>query len=368
MIYDRFSLTFEVSQQLELLEEARAKLDPYARLPEEYTVQLRRHVLAEAIHYSTRIEGNTLTLSQVESLLAGQVVSAPADQIQEVQNYKEALAYIQTLNASEAGHLTEQTVKTIHYLVTKSLPGAYAPGAYRTEQNYVVDRVSQRRLFLPPAQQEVPRLMEDFIAWLNGIGAEFPAPIRAGLAHLNLVAIHPFMDGNGRTARVMESLVLYADGFRNQELASLESYYGRDTRRYYSALAEALGTHYGPPRDVTPWVEYYLTAHVEQAGAAITEIEQTIAVLDGLDAAFAAQGLSIDKQVVLLQAFVQGKVTNNEYRAWSGKSRQMIVNDFNDLIERGLVHKVGRGRAVGYVLSQDTHDLIRRVREESLKQ
>ena len=88
MIYDRFSLTFEVSQQLELLEEARAKLDPYARLPEEYTVQLRRHVLAEAIHYSTRIEGNTLTLSQVESLLAGQVVSAPADQIQEVQNYR----------------------------------------------------------------------------------------------------------------------------------------------------------------------------------------------------------------------------------------------------------------------------------------
>ena len=114
--------------------------------------------------------------------------------------------------------------------------------------------------------------------------------------------------------------------------------------------------------------EYYLTAHVEQAGAAITEIEQTIAVLDSIEAEFAGQGLSTEKQIVLFQAFVQGKVTNNEYRAWSGKSRQMIVHDFNDLIERGLMHKVGKGRAVGYVLSQDTHDRIMRIREESLKQ
>src|SRR3990172_12409164 len=121
MLYLDFSPSMLTEQYIQELEDARNDLDPYARLPEEYTVELRRHALVETIHYSTRIEGNTLTLEQVQSLLAGEKTNAPEDQIQEVQNYREALSYIHTLVEGRE-RITEETIRTIHYLVTKSLP------------------------------------------------------------------------------------------------------------------------------------------------------------------------------------------------------------------------------------------------------
>ena len=264
MLYLRFNPSFASSQLLEELQLARNTLDWRQDAPDAYMGELRRHAIALSVHYSTRIEGNTLTLEQVESLLRGKQVAAPISQQREALNYHEAMQYVQSVAASSSPRLSEDTVKAVHFIVTKSLPGGYNPGRYRSGQNFVINSATQRRLFRPPPPERVQPLMDEYVRWLNTSQEGLSPYYKAGLAHLNFVAIHPFDDGNGRTARVLEALVLYLAGYKSQELVSLEEYFGLDTQGYYSAIADALGPFYEPEgRDVTPWVEYYLRAHAE---------------------------------------------------------------------------------------------------------
>lgn len=349
-----------MEQCLQALEAVRAVLDPYARLPEEYTLALRQHALVQSVHYSTRIEGNTLTLAQVESLLSGQRIRAPEDQVQEAINYREALSYIQRWSA-RAFTISDDVLHTIHYLVTKSLPGAYGPGQYRTEQNYVVDRLTGRRVFLPPPPENVPELMGEFVQWLNRDDT-LPATYKAGLAHLNLVAIHPFLDGNGRTARVLDALVMYRGGFRSQYLVSLEAHFGRDTQGYYRALSASLGPHYAPPQDVTPWMEYYSVAHLQEAEAAVTYTRELVAELDGLAEALKAEGLSRWQLAILFSACRTGHISNRIYRFITKRSHQSAVADFAKLIAKGLLVRAGRGRSVGYLPSERTQNTFQQIR------
>jgi Fic family protein len=203
--------------------------------------------------------------------------------------------------------------------------------------------------------------MDEFIAWVNSAD-ETPAVLKAALAHLNLAAIHPFLDGNGRAARVVDSLMLYRGGFRDQDLVSLEAYFGRDNQGYYRALASALGPHYTPPKDCTPWVEYYLRAHVEQASLTLQEIGQMVAELDGLREAFTAEGLAVWQMVALWLACRRGRITNRSYRAVAQRSPQSAAADLAKLVGMRLLERVGRGRATRYAPTEEvlrTFDAIR---------
>ena len=363
MLYLRFTLSMAIQDQVRSLGRAREELDQFALLPEEYTGGLRRHALAESVHYSTAIEGNTLTLQQVKTLIEGGTVRAPRHQVQEAENYREAVAYVQSLVMVSGAAASEDVVRAIHYLISKSLPGAYAAGQYRTEQNYVVDRVTGRRIFTPPAHQDVPPLMREMVDWLNS-DYDYPMSIKAGLAHLNFVAIHPFLDGNGRVARVLDSLVMYRGGFRSQDLVSVEAYFGEDNRGYYRALAAALGPRYSPERDVTSWVEYHLGAHVAQARAAVEATRQTVGDMDKLWDALEGDGLPAWQLIAVYLAGDDGQVSNRQYREMTGRSAQSAVADFTALIEKGLLTRSGRGRGVVYVPTQRTWDIFTAIRQD----
>lgn len=179
MLYSIHTLPPDAANLLDQLDAVRGALDPYARQSDLIVDELRRHVTAEAVHHSTRLEGNTLSLPQVESALAGEEVGAPRDQIREVQNYAEAIAYARSLGQDRSGPITEETIKTIHFLVSKSLPGGYTPGRYRAAQNYVVDRITQRRIFFPPPHEQVGELIRELVEWMNRPG-EFHPAIAAG--------------------------------------------------------------------------------------------------------------------------------------------------------------------------------------------
>ena len=348
MLYTSFNMSLAIQESLSALDNARDELDRYVQLPNEYTGELRRHALAQSVHYSTQIEGNTLTLEQVESLVAGERISAPDDQMQEAHNYKEALNYIQTIVATDDYRITEETIRAVHYMVGKSLPGKYAPGRYRTEQSYIVDRNSSRRIFVPPPPERVPDLMRELVSWLNS-GQALPSTIRAALAHLNLVAIHPFLDGNGRTARLVDTLIMYIGGFRSQELVSIESHFGRDSQGYYRAISAALGPRYSPSESVTAWLEYYLNAHVEHATSAGQVYAEIVAEIDGLQGAFGLEGLSTSQILALWLSCRRGRITNRMYRGMTEHSAQSAATDFAKLMDKDLLARVGRGRSVAYV-------------------
>ena len=361
MLYVNFTETFTAREYIERLYKVRQRLEPYSEVTDEYTGQLRRHVLAKAVHYSTSIEGNTLTLAQVQSLVAGEEVAAPAQQVQEVQNYKEAIAYVQSLVGDGDAVVTEDVIRTIHFVVSKGLTG-YGSGRYRTEQNYVVDRNSGKRVFHPPSPSRVPGLMREFVEWAN-TSPHLDSVYRAGLAHLNFVAIHPFTDGNGRTARVLETLLLYKGGFRGEDLISLEEYFGLDTRRYYEAIADSLGPVYSPPGNASRWIEYYLRAHLEQAQGALRDFLTAMYAVERLESTFQ---LSLFGTAAAIVAHHTGTVTNRSYRSFAGRSAQTAAADLKRLTDIGLFERQGRGRAVSYRLSDDALRIWEQARDKAL--
>ena len=393
MLYLRFNPSFASSQLLEELQGARNTLDQHQDAPDAYMGELRRHAIALSVHYSTRIEGNTLTLEQVESLLRGKQVAAPISQQREALNYHEAMQYVQSVAASSSPRLSEDTVKAVHFIVTKSLPGDYNPGRYRSGQNFVVDRATRRTLFRPPPPERVQPLMEEYVRWLNTSQEGLSPYYKAGLAHLNFVAIHPFDDGNGRTARVLEALVLYLAGYKSQELVSLEEYFGLDTQGYYRAIADSLGPSYEPEgRDVTLFVEYYLRAHAKQAKAAAVEmhkLERELAalarvVLDRVpgfrwrarrqlavraekalgmvetsgdleeesahrsDALTDRSRFDTDQILGLLVACRYYSITNGAYREIGQVGNQTAAKRLAQMVDAGLLTRHGRGRATHY--------------------
>ena len=351
MLYLRFAPSLDASRLLDELQRARATLDSYQDAPDAYMGELRRHAVARSVHYSTRIEGNTLTLEQVKSLLRGRQIAAPVSQQQEALNYREAMQYVQVVANAPSPRISEETVKTIHFLVTKALPGGYNPGQYRFVQNFVINSATQRPLFRPPPPDQVQPLMEEYVRWLNTPRGGLPPYYRAALAHLNFVAIHPFDDGNGRTARILEALVLYLAGYKSQELVSLEEYFGVDTQGYYRAIADSLGPAYDPQdRDVTPWTDYYLRAHAAQAAAAAAETQLHREQVDKLEEVFAAQLRGdLDRLIGLWVACLNGSITNGEYRDFANVGNQTAARHLRQMVAAGLLTRRGIGRGIHYV-------------------
>ncbi len=356
MLYVRFNPYLQANRHLDELRQAREVLDRGLHEPGPVYGELRRHAVATSVHYSTAIEGNVLTLGQVESLLRGEQVAARDDQVQEVLNYREAINYVQEVGSQRDSQITEQTIRTIHFLVSKSLPGSYDPGRYRTAQNNVVDSVTGRAVFRPPSPEVVGLLMQEFVEWLNNTGRQLDPYLRAALAHLNFVAIHPFGDGNGRTARIIEALIFYMEDYMSHELVSLEEFFGRDTQSYYTALNASLGPFYRPDdADVSPWVNYYLEAHAAQAVAAATRQQTVTSRLNTLTSTF---DVDVVRALSVLIAYHNGAVTNSIYRALADVTNQTAVNHLRQLVKMGLLQIVGRGRGTRYEPTELVKDLF----------
>ena len=366
MLYLRFTPSLDASRLLEELQRARETLDRHLDAPDAYMGELRRHAIALSVHYSTRIEGNTLTLEQVESLLRGRQIAAPVSQQREALNYYEAMQYAQSVASTPSPHLSEETIRAVHFIVTKSLPGGYNPGQYRLTQNFVINSATQRALFRPPPPELVQPLMEEYVRWLNTPHKGLHPYYRAALAHLNFVAIHPFDDGNGRTARILEALVLYLAGYKSEDLVSLEEYFGRDTQGYYRAIAGSLGPAYEPEaHDVTPWTDYYLHAHAAQANTAAARQQLIRAQVGALGDAFAAQLWGdVDRLIGLWVACRLGVVTNSDYRELANVGNQTAARHLRRMVTGGLLIRRGRGRSIHYVPTEAVLRVYRSAGEE----
>lgn len=380
MLHLRFNPTPAIRQLLAELSLAREALDAGLSPPDPFLPELRRHVIAASVHYSTRIEGNTLTLEQVETLLRGGQVSAPPSQAQEARNYYEAMQYAQSVVAAPSPCISEDTIKALHYIVAKLLPGDYNPGRYREGRNFVVDRTTGRALFRPPPPDQVETLMDEYVRWLNTRQAGMDPYCKAALAHLNFVAIHPFYDGNGRTARLIETMALYLAGYKSPSLVSSEEYFGKNATDYYHAIANALGDAYDPEScDVTSWVEFYLRAYQTQAADAVRRRRWLRSAANALVVEFypditkdlpwrrRPQGevLLLNKEAAdpmgirltaLFAACYWGAVTNKYLRdAASGVSsigavgNQAAAKHLARLAEVGLLVRDGRGRSTRYL-------------------
>lgn len=254
----RYTITDKILNNLTLISSAREVIKQAYLVP-KWEASLRRQALLHNTHSSTAIEGNKLTLDQVEALSEGKKIVAADRDKQEVLNYIEALEKIPAF--AEKGKIKKETLLNIHRIITKdALENAADSGVFRDRQVYVGKRIfngigfREEVEYLPPEAEKVPRLVDEFIAWLNLEKTwEINPVLLAGIKHYEIARIHPFVDGNGRTARLLATLILYLSGFDHRRLFALDDYYDRDRNSYYAALKTAQINQ----GDLTKWLEYF---------------------------------------------------------------------------------------------------------------
>ncbi len=220
---------------------------------------LRESARLISTHYSTQIEGNRLTQEQVEDVLHGGTFPNRERDEREVKNYYQALDFLDELIKAKTQQIDERDIQTLHGLV---MEGKKQPSPYRDGQNVIKDSASGSIVYMPPEAKDVSALMLDLISWVNEevSKAELPVPIIAAIAHYQFATIHPYYDGNGRTARLLTNLVLHKSGYGLKGIYSLEEYYATNLQAYYNALTvgESHNYYFGREQaDITAWVVYF---------------------------------------------------------------------------------------------------------------
>ncbi len=207
------------------------------------------------------IEGNRLEADQIEQVLKheGHFPGRERDE-GEVKGYYRALSQVEQWVA-QASPISENKVQKLHALVMAGGKSRVKPTLYRDGQNVIRDGRTRAVVYMPPEAKDVPGLMKSLVRWI-GHSSAIPCPIVAGIAHYQFATIHPYYDGNGRTARLLTTLILHLGGYDLKGLYSLEEYYARNLNAYYDAIGVAPETHnYYMGRseaDISGWVQYFV--------------------------------------------------------------------------------------------------------------
>jgi Fic family protein len=259
-IAPKFTITPKVARCLMRIEAAKQAVQDLPITP-SVLATLRETARLFTTHYSTMIEGNRLTQEQVSKVIEDKKHFPGRERDEkEVLGYYAALEKLEQITASQST-VTEPHIQTLHALVMAGGRKKVKPSPYRDGQNVIRDSRSRGIVYMPPEAKDVPRLMVEMVTWLTtSERKELPCPIRAGIAHYEFATIHPYYDGNGRTARLLTTLILHLGGYDLKGLYSLEEYYARNLGSYYEALTIGPSHNYYEGRakaDITKWVEYF---------------------------------------------------------------------------------------------------------------
>lgn len=345
MYRPNFQRTDMLIEMISRIEVARDRILRAVIVP-RWEAELRHEALVRSVHHSTSIEGNPLSLEEVADLLTGTDVLAHSRDKQEVLNYAEVLRYVDRHFLGQKRIVTEETILHLHTLVTKDILPSNEAGQYRRVPVIVGVPATGEVVYRPPDWEEVPELVSELVAWLNSPdAAALMAVLQAGIAHYELVRIHPFTDGNGRTARALATLILAQRNFDTKRFFALDEYYNQDRASYYEALRSV-----DPTQDLTEWLEYF----VQGIAVEMVRIERRVEELNRLYRveARAAQISLNQRQLKLLDHLHQSgsSISNREYQDLFLVSKRTASNDLRELTEHGLMQVIGAGRGTRYQL------------------
>jgi Fic family protein len=255
-----YVISSAIAKDLMRIEAAKQKVSLLPVNP-RVIASLRETAKLYTTHYSTMIEGNRLDPEQVKEVLTlkGHFPGRERDE-HEVKGYYAALAQLEQYVAQEH-QLTEKVIQMLHALVmSDGRTTRVSPTRYRDGQNVIRDGAAGTIIYMPPEFKDVPALMRQLVAWIRE-SVDLPCPIVAAIAHYQFATIHPYYDGNGRTARLLTTLILYLGGYDLKGLYSLEEYYAKNLLAYYRAISIGPSHNYYFGRaesDITGWIEYFV--------------------------------------------------------------------------------------------------------------
>ena len=349
MIYRAPKLRDDERRVMDLVEDLRSNLRYATRTPPRWYGLLRRNIHARNIRASNAIEQHNVTLDDaIAAVESEQPFEASEEDWKAVAGYQAAMTYVLQLAKRPRLVYSSETLFALHYMMV-GYDLSRHPGNLRPGPIGVYDSSKGMKVYDAPDPEELPRLIGELIQWLNNPD-DSPPLVTAAMAHLNLVLIHPFVDGNGRMSRCLQSLVLagYITDL-DPAFLSIEAYLGRNTDDYYSALDAVAQGSWKPETDTRPWIRFCLSAHYQQAISLRRRWRTYQRLWDALEIEINKHQLP-DRVILALSDAAFGlKVRNATYRKAADISGQVASRDLTVLAQHSLLEMKGRARGAHYV-------------------
>jgi Fic family protein len=363
MLFQSPTLDTSETEVIARIEELKKTLS-YAvtSVPGRWYGLLRRSTFARAIRGSNSIEGYNVTVDDAIAAAEGEAPLETNEAVWlEIVGYRTAMTYVLQLADDPHFRYSTDLIRGLHFMLLQHHLRKH-PGRWRPGPIVVHDQERDEIVYEAPDAGLIPELMDELVLSMNAMG-DSPDLVRAAMAHLNLVMIHPFADGNGRMARCLQSLVLARTGTLAPPFSSIEEYLGHNTQAYYDVLAEVGGGSWNPERDSRPWIRFCLTAHYRQAGTLLRRTRELGRLWDLLEAEARRRALPERMVLALADAATGHRVRNATYRSAAEVSENTAGRDLKVLVDQGLLDSEGEKRGRVYVASPGLLDLRGSIRE-----
>lgn len=377
MYQPKFEITNRILSYIASVEAAKTIIDNAPLVP-AYEKQFRNEAIIKKIHYGTKLEGNDLSFSQVAKVIEGKKVTAHDRDVQEVINYRQVVGYLDELLALHQAKLplpgekitpeekmaanqtrffyTEEILQRIHQITVEKILPRPQTNDYRKVQVVLENSQTGEVVFRPPPFVEIPYLVKDFLDWLNSSSAESIHPVlRSGIAHYALVAIHPFTEGNGRTARAVSTLILMVENYNIKGLFALEEYFDRHANGYYQSLQKvSLQKEPFGQKNLTLWLEFFTRALNSELGKISEKVKRLSSDIQLKEKLGGKQIPLSERQIKLIEYMRQfgGLRMADAKEIFPMISEDTIWRDLRKLIEYKIVVKKGSTKGAYYTLNQ----------------
>jgi Fic family protein len=335
--------------------------------PARWTGTLRRDTFARAIRGSNSIEGYVVSVEDAVAAIEGdQPLNANPTSWEATTGYRNAMTYVLQLAKDPNFTMNEGFLRSLHFMILyydlNKHPGNWRPGPV-----WVRDEEKGENVYEGPPWERVPSMVSELITYLCGPEDNDHILVKAAMAHLNLVMIHPFSDGNGRMARCLQSLVVaMKSGIGDPNFSSIEEYLGSggNTRKYYDVLAEVGQGSWNPQNNVRPWIRFNLLAHYRQAATLLRRTRFIAKVWAYLEEQIKQRGLP-DRAIYALGDAAMGyHVRPARYRHNAEISDVLASRDLRQLVNSGFLIPQGERRGRVYIASPTLQDAVLKIREE----
>ena len=349
------------------IKEMYKQLKIHLSTPARWTGTLRRDTFARAIRGSNSIEGYVVSVEDAVAAIEGeQPLNANPISWEATTGYRNAMTYVLQLAKDPDFKMTEGFLRSLHFMILyydlNKHPGNWRPGPV-----WVRDEEKGENVYESPSRELVQSLISELMQYLSGPEDEDHILVKAAMAHLNLVMIHPFSDGNGRIARCLQSLVVaMKSGIGDPNFSSIEEYLGSggNTRTYYDVLAEVGQGSWHPNNDTRVWIRFNLTAHYRQAATLLRRTRLIAKVWAYLEGQIKEYGLP-DRAIHALGDAAMGyHVRPARYRHNAEISDVLASRDLRQLVNSGFLVPQGERRGRVYIASPKLKDAALKIREE----
>ncbi|MGE0230055.1 MAG: Fic family protein [Dehalococcoidia bacterium] len=323
-----------------------------ALIPPGFEEAFRQRAIYANAHSTVAIEGNPISREDALRVSVEGADNSNPDEV-EIENIETAYDLIHQLSGDATVAIDQGLIRTLNSIILRNIEGAEAEarGRYRTRENAVVAEGSHRVLYRPPAPSLVSPLMDALEGNIKEWRERYPPAIAAALAHFGLVSIHPFEDGNGRTARLIAHMMLEKSGDSVESLLHVNEAILRLRGDYYEVLRETQGPRFKPEVDVQPFVAFHTRA---LALAAARLQREAISFARWRDKAIEeSRGALNERQVtgLMFLTAVPRPLSSSAYAKIAKTSQTTAVADLNDLVDSGILDRLGRGPGTRYQLS-----------------